>query len=74
MSILNKAAAQVHGAVDQVADAAAPAAQWLEKQGDTLTSGSEKLLKDSSRYVAAHPLQSLAVALAAGYLISRLIR
>jgi len=74
MSMLNKAAAQVHGAVDQVADAAAPAAQWLEKQSDTLTSGSEKLIRDSSRYVAKHPLQSLAVALAAGYLISRLLR
>lgn len=74
MSILNKATAQVHGAVDQVVHAAAPAAQWLEKQGDTLSSGSEKLLKDSSSYVAAHPLQSLAMALAAGYLISRLIR
>jgi ElaB/YqjD/DUF883 family membrane-anchored ribosome-binding protein len=74
MGMLNKATAQVHGAVDQVADAAAPAAHWLEKQSDTLTTGSEKLLKDSSRYVAAHPLQSLAIALAAGYLISRLTR
>ena len=74
MSILNKATAQVHGTVDQVADAAAPAAHWLEKQSDTLASGSEKLLKDSSTYIAAHPLQSLAIALAAGYLISRLIR
>jgi ElaB/YqjD/DUF883 family membrane-anchored ribosome-binding protein len=74
MSILNKATAQLHGAVDQVADAAAPAAQWLEKRSDTLTSGSEKLLRDSSRYVAAHPLQSFAIALAAGYLISRLTR
>ena len=74
MSILNKATAQVHGAVDHVADAAAPAAQWLEKQSNTLASGSDKLLNDSSRYVAAHPLQSLAIALAAGYLISRLIR
>ena len=74
MSMLNKAAAQVHGAVDQVADAAAPAAHWLEKQGDTLNTGTEKLLRDSSSYVAAHPLQSLAIALAAGYLLSRLTR
>jgi len=47
MGMLNKATARAHGAVDQVADAAAP---------------------------AARPLQSLGMALAAGYLISRLTR
>lgn len=74
MGMLNKATAEVHGAVDQVADAAAPAARWLEKQGDKLSSGSEKVLDDTTKYVAAHPFQALAMALAAGYLISRLTR
>lgn len=74
MGMLNKATARVHGAVDQVADAAAPAARWLEQQGDTLSSGSERLLHSTCKYVAAHPLHSLGMALAAGYLISRLTR
>jgi ElaB/YqjD/DUF883 family membrane-anchored ribosome-binding protein len=74
MGILNKATARAHGAVDQVADAAAPAAQWLEEQGETLTNSGEKLVDSTRKYVAAHPLQSLGLALAAGYLISRITR
>jgi ElaB/YqjD/DUF883 family membrane-anchored ribosome-binding protein len=74
MGMLNKAAAQAHEAVDQVAVAAAPAAQWLEEQGDTLTKNGEKLVDNTYKYIAAHPLQSLGLALAAGYLISRLTR
>jgi ElaB/YqjD/DUF883 family membrane-anchored ribosome-binding protein len=74
MGVLNKATARVHGAVDDVADAAAPAAQWLDEHGETLGNGGEKLLQSASKYVAAHPLQSLALALAAGYLLSRITR
>ena len=74
MGMLNKATARAHGAVDQIADAAAPAAQWLEEQGESLTTGGDKLVDSTCKYVAAHPLQSLGVALAAGYLISRLTR
>lgn len=74
MGILNKATARAHGAVDQVADAAAPAAQWLEEQGETLTNSGEKLVDSTRKYIAAHPLQSLGLALAAGYLISRITR
>ncbi len=74
MGILHKATASAHGAVDQIADAAAPAAQWLDEQGETLTTSGKKLLDGTCKYVAANPLQSLGIALAAGYLISRLTR
>jgi len=74
MEVMNKATARVHGAVDQVANVAAPAAKWLEEQGDTLTVGGGKMLDNTVKYIAAHPLQSLALALAAGYLLSRLTR
>ena len=73
-AVLNSATARVHGAVDQVADVAAPAAQWLEEQGETLSATGEKLMDRTYKYVVAHPLQSLGLALAAGYLISRLTR
>ncbi|MFL6572295.1 MAG: hypothetical protein ACJ8G4_11115 [Burkholderiales bacterium] len=74
MGMLNKATARVHGAVDDVADAAAPAAQWLEEHGEMLGKDGQKLLQSTCNYVAAHPLRSLGLALAAGYLISRLTR
>jgi ElaB/YqjD/DUF883 family membrane-anchored ribosome-binding protein len=74
MGTLNKATIRAHDAVDQVADAAAPAAQWLEDEVDALVSGREKFLETTSKYIAAHPLQSLGLAIAAGYLLSRLTR
>ena len=72
MGILNETTARAHGAVDQVAAAAAPAAQWLEEQSETLSASGEKLLDSTCKYVAAHPLQSLGMALATGYLVGRL--
>ena len=74
MGVLSKAAVSAHGAMDQVANAAAPAAQWLEEQGETMKITGDKLIDSTCKYVAAHPLQSLGLALAAGYLISRLTR
>ena len=74
MGMLNKATTRMHGALDQVVDAAAPAAQWLEEHGEALTASGEKLMGRTRKYVAANPLQSLGLALAAGYLISRLTR
>jgi ElaB/YqjD/DUF883 family membrane-anchored ribosome-binding protein len=74
MELLNKATTRVHGALDQAVDAVAPAAQWLEERGEALTSGSEKLLHRTRKYVSANPLQALGLALATGYLICRISR
>jgi ElaB/YqjD/DUF883 family membrane-anchored ribosome-binding protein len=63
MGTINKAADRAHEALDQAAD-----------QAETLANGTEKLLDTASRYIAAHPLRSLAIALAAGYLLNRLTR
>jgi ElaB/YqjD/DUF883 family membrane-anchored ribosome-binding protein len=76
MGVLSKAAASAaasaHGAVDQAADAVAPASRWLEEQGETLEVAGTRLIDSTCKYVAAHPLQSLGMALATGYLIGRL--
>jgi ElaB/YqjD/DUF883 family membrane-anchored ribosome-binding protein len=74
MGMINKATTRVHGALDQVVDAAAPAAQWLEENGAELTAKGEKLVERSRKYITANPLQSFGLALAAGYLISRITR
>ena len=60
--------------LDKVAARAAPAAQRLEDEAAELASGTEKFLETSAKYIAAHPLQSLGLAIAAGYLLSRLTR
>jgi len=63
MAILDKAAVRAQRAVEQ-----------LEEEADTLASGRAKFLETTSKYIAAHPLQSLGLAIAAGYLLSRLTR
>jgi ElaB/YqjD/DUF883 family membrane-anchored ribosome-binding protein len=73
-TMLNTATARAHGVVDQVAEAAAPAAKWVEEQSGAMTANGEKLLERATKFVADHPIQSLGLALAAGYLISRLTR
>lgn len=60
--------------LNKAADAAAPAARWLGERGRTVTVGAAKLLDRTGKYVGAHPLQSLGLALVAGYLISQLTR
>ena len=74
MEALSKAKTRVHGALDQVVDAAAPAAQWLEEHGEALTVNGAKLIDRTRKYVTANPLQALVLALAAGYLVSRITR
>ena len=74
MEILSKTKTRVHGALDQAVDAAAPAAQWMEEHGESLSASGEQLVARTRKYITANPLQSFGLALAAGYLISRLTR
>lgn len=71
---IDRVSALAHQAVDKVAGAAAPTADWLTEQGETLNSSQKKLVDDTCSYVSANPLTSIGVALAAGFLLSRIIR
>ena len=71
---IDKVAAMAHQAVDKAAGAAAPTADWLMEQGESLNNSQKKLVSDTCSYVAANPLKSLGIAMAAGFLLSRLIR
>jgi len=62
MQILKEATLRAQSAADRANEAAA------------LARGTEKFLETTSKYIAAHPLQSLGLAIAAGYLLSRLTR
>jgi ElaB/YqjD/DUF883 family membrane-anchored ribosome-binding protein len=60
--------------LDRAAARAAPAAQRLEDEAAQLASVTDKFLETTAKYIAAHPVQSLGLAIAAGYLLSRLTR
>lgn len=70
----NGVAAMAHKAVDKVAGAAAPTAEWLTEQGESLKNTQKKLVHETFSYISTNPLTSVAIALAAGYVISRIIR
>ena len=71
---IDRAAAVAHQVVDKAAGAAAPTADWLTARGERLNVAREKLAADASHYVSANPLKTVAIALAAGFLLSRILR
>jgi ElaB/YqjD/DUF883 family membrane-anchored ribosome-binding protein len=71
---IDHVAEMAHRAVDKAAGAAAPTADWLADQGDSLNAAQKKLISDTCNYVSANPLQSVGIALVAGILISRMMR
>jgi ElaB/YqjD/DUF883 family membrane-anchored ribosome-binding protein len=71
---IDQVAALAHQAVDKVAGAAAPTADWLAEQGESLNATQKKLVSDACGYVSSNPLKSVAIAVATGFLLSRILR
>lgn len=71
---IDRVAAMAHQAVDKAAGAAAPTADWLTERRESLNATQEKLVAGASSYVSANPLKAVGIALAAGFLLSRIIR
>ena len=71
---IDQVAAMAHQVVEKAAASAAPAADWIGEQGESLNATQKKLVSDTSAYIAANPLMSVGVAVLAGFLISRMIR
>ncbi len=71
---IDRAAEYAHRTVDRAVAGVTPAAEWLEEQATALNATQKKFVSNTRDYVAANPLVSLGMALAAGFLISRIIR
>jgi ElaB/YqjD/DUF883 family membrane-anchored ribosome-binding protein len=71
---IDRVAEVAHETVDKVAGAAAPTAAWLSEQGSSLKASQRTMSADAAEYVSAHPWKSLGFALAAGFLIGRMVR
>ena len=72
-SMEKKLSAGAHQAVDKMAQAAAPAAEWLEDQSQNLKEFQEKSLDVTTKYLRQHPFASLGMAVASGFLLHKLI-
>ena len=69
---IDRVATMAHHAVDKAAGAAAPTAEWLSEQGDSLKATQKRLVTGATDYVTAHPFKSIGVAVVAGFLLSRI--
>lgn len=70
---VDRMASGAHQAVDKVAAVANQAADTLGTKSDEIKEAQTRLMTQCSGYVRANPLTSLGIAVAAGFLLSRLL-
>lgn len=70
--VVDKAAAAAHQTVDSLAGAANEAVDSLATRSVQLRKIQERLVNNCSSYVQENPLTSIGIALATGFLLSRL--
>ena len=70
---VDRMASGAHQAVDKIAGVATQAAETLGVKGDQIKEAQARLMEECRGYVRNNPLASLGIAVAAGFLLSRLI-
>jgi ElaB/YqjD/DUF883 family membrane-anchored ribosome-binding protein len=71
---VDKIASGAHQAVDRIASAATSAASQFGVKGDEMLEAKDRLLDSTREYVRTNPMAALGIALAAGFVISRIMR
>jgi len=72
--MVDRIASGAHQAVDKIASAAGQAAETLGVKGEQLKNAQAQAMEQARIYVRENPLAALGIAVAAGYLLSRLLR
>jgi ElaB/YqjD/DUF883 family membrane-anchored ribosome-binding protein len=70
---VDKLAAGAHQIIDKVAEAAGTAAEMAGSKGEELMGQQQRLLEDCRGYARENPVSALVFAVAAGFLLSRLL-
>jgi len=73
METIDKVSHSAHAAYDKIADAAGDAAEVLGEKGEQLKKAEQKLMKNCRGYISENPITSVSIAVAAGFLLSRLL-
>jgi ElaB/YqjD/DUF883 family membrane-anchored ribosome-binding protein len=73
MKTIDKASRSAHKAYDKLADVAGDAAEVLGEKGEQLKKAEQKLIKNCRVYISDNPITSVSIAVAAGFLLSRLL-
>lgn len=70
---VDRIATSAHEVVDKVAGVATQAAETLGVKGDQIKSAQQKLVESAREYMHEHPVATLGIAVAAGFVLSRLL-
>lgn len=73
METIDKAAHSAHEAVDKVASATNQAAEALGEKGEQLKNAEQQFMEDCRVYIRDNPITSVGIAVAAGFLLSRVV-
>lgn len=73
MEITDKATNSAHEVVDKVTDAASQAKQSLGEKGEQLKKTEQQWMKECRGYIRENPMTSVSIAVAAGFLLSRVL-
>jgi ElaB/YqjD/DUF883 family membrane-anchored ribosome-binding protein len=68
-----RAKSSAHDAVDRIADSASQAAEKLGVKADQIKEWQQTFAQNCSQYVREKPLQSLGIAVASGFILSRIL-
>ena len=72
MEITDKVSNSAHAAYDKIADATSQAAETLGEKGEQLKKTEQQLMKNCRGYISENPITSVSIAVAAGFVLSRL--
>lgn len=70
---VERVASSAHSAVDSIANATCQVADTLGRKSQQLMDAESRMVASTRSYIGANPLTALALALAAGVLISRML-
>jgi len=73
METLDKISDSAHEAFDKVASATSQAAEALGEKGEQLKKTEQQLMKNCRGYISDNPITSVSIAVAAGFMLSRLL-
>ncbi len=73
METIDNASHSAHEAVDKIANATNQAAEAIGEKGAQLKNVEQQLMEDCRGYVRDNPVTSLGIAIAGGFLLSRLL-
>lgn len=73
METIDKASNSVHEVVDKIAGASNQAVEALGEKTEQLKNAEQQMMNDCRSYIQNNPATSMGIAVAAGFLLSRLL-